>query len=153
MEKAKEEIEAHIAARTGTQQVNIDDDFKNNGTEVDGPVSQNLKQPPVSGGLLNARYAIVFFYNFKVGLHQQFAIHLNNICAVGTLRQRSLLTALWPTAIYDRKHRASFQRLSVQLGLEASTALFRSSTQQRQLQVNLFTDKFYSFVYAWQSHF
>jgi len=72
VEKAKEEIEAHIAARTGTQQVNIDDDFKNNGTEVDGPVSQNLKQPPVSGGLLNARYAIVFFYNFKVGLHQQF---------------------------------------------------------------------------------
>uniref|UniRef100_F7B369 RNA-binding protein MEX3B n=1 Tax=Ciona intestinalis TaxID=7719 RepID=F7B369_CIOIN len=34
VEKAKEEIEAHIATRTGTQQQNIEDDFKNNGTEV-----------------------------------------------------------------------------------------------------------------------
>ena len=34
VEKAKEEIEAHIAARTGTQQISVDDDFKSNGTEV-----------------------------------------------------------------------------------------------------------------------
>lgn len=37
VEKAKEEIEAHIAMRTCAQQTSIDDDFKNNGTEVGSP--------------------------------------------------------------------------------------------------------------------
>nr|ACV87296.1 PEM-3 KH domain protein [Phallusia mammillata]CAB3263777.1 RNA-binding protein MEX3B [Phallusia mammillata] len=43
VEKAKEEIEAHIAARTGTQQVSVDDDFKNNGTEVGSPLQAQIK--------------------------------------------------------------------------------------------------------------
>jgi len=37
VEKAKEEIEAHIAVRTGSHHTSIDDDFKNNGTEVGSP--------------------------------------------------------------------------------------------------------------------
>ncbi|CAK8676975.1 RNA-binding protein MEX3B-like [Clavelina lepadiformis] len=41
VEKAKEEIEAHIASRTGSLQTNIDDDFKNNGTEVGSPCSSD----------------------------------------------------------------------------------------------------------------
>ena len=41
VEKAKEEIEAHIASRTGTQQTSIDDDFRNNGTDVDGPCAHS----------------------------------------------------------------------------------------------------------------
>ena len=39
VEKAKEEIEAHIAVRTGSQQTNVDDDFRNNGTEVGSPLT------------------------------------------------------------------------------------------------------------------
>lgn len=34
VEKAKEEIEAHIATRTGCQQLNIEEDFANNGILV-----------------------------------------------------------------------------------------------------------------------
>ena len=41
VERAKEEIEAHIASRTGSQQTSIDDDFRNNGTDVEGPCSQS----------------------------------------------------------------------------------------------------------------
>lgn len=39
VEKAKEEIEAHIAVRTGSHHASIDDDFKNNGTEVGSPAT------------------------------------------------------------------------------------------------------------------
>lgn len=39
VEKAKEEIEAHIAARTGSQHRDIDDDFASNGTVVGSPAS------------------------------------------------------------------------------------------------------------------
>ena len=46
VEKAKEEIEAHIASRTGVQQTSIDDDFRNNGTEVGSPcVASNFIKP------------------------------------------------------------------------------------------------------------
>ncbi|XP_039270763.2 RNA-binding protein MEX3B-like [Styela clava] len=39
VEKAKEEIEAHIAARTGSQHRDVDDDFASNGTVVGSPAS------------------------------------------------------------------------------------------------------------------
>lgn len=39
VEKAKEEIEAHIAARTGSQHRDVDDDFASNGTLVGSPAN------------------------------------------------------------------------------------------------------------------
>nr|BAB03404.1 PEM-3 [Ciona savignyi] len=93
VEKAKEEIEAHIATRTGTQQQSIDDDFKNNGTEVGNlagsvPKSSSTSYHPslVNGSVLRSQ-APSFFPNqptnttfdqrYSNGLYAPMLLHHN----------------------------------------------------------------------------
>lgn len=63
VEKAKEEIEAHIATRTGTQQISVDDDFKNNGTEVGSPlVSSAFRMTSTQSTVSNSNYKETYVF-------------------------------------------------------------------------------------------
>lgn len=75
VEKAKEEIEAHIAARTGSQSRDIDDDFASNGTVVGSPASFSRAQtnyacrPPV----LNTRPELFSLSHLDSPFFNQFS--------------------------------------------------------------------------------
>ena len=73
VEKAKEEIEAYIAARTGSHHTSIDDDFKNNGTEVGNPSTNSNYMEAAISAPFQTKY---FFYFDWKSLSQKYMKHI-----------------------------------------------------------------------------
>lgn len=139
VEKAKEEIEAHIAARTGSQHRDVDDDFASNGTVVGSPASfaartQSAFTPYRANSVLTQNRPELgftipqvdnpFFSNYQIPGYSKFSQATNPQNTLIDMAQNGALNmyAQSNTSPLDQLDTHPDQITSNTMGFDASTA-------------------------------